>query len=81
MLLISIPFFYKVDNANYLEPTDEEEYIFQAKQLKKLSDISGALKSVEDGLRVNNSNPRLLELRGELLKIERKAEAVWFDIV
>jgi hypothetical protein len=49
--------------------------------LKKLGDISGAQKSVDDGLRINNSNPRLLELRGELLKIEGKAEAVWFDIL
>jgi hypothetical protein len=80
-LILKHIFCYNVDNANDLEPKGEEEFIFQAEQLKKLSDISGALKSVEDGLRINNSNRTLLEhLHDDLSEIEGKAEAVWFDI-
>jgi hypothetical protein len=65
-----------------LEPKDVEGFIFQAEQLKKRSDISGALKSVEDGFRISTTNRRLLfQLKDDLSEIEGEAEAVWFDIL
>ena len=66
--------------AKALEPTDAEGFIFLAEQLIKLSDIAGARKAVKDGLMIDNTNARLLELRDVLPEIGLDAEAFWFDI-